>query len=532
MAIESQICPPKKPQGRDLEIPKLTLQEELNNNSDPNSNLKENIDPEKNSIMDKNITQDADQETTPLSLTIPTFEHVTMLPTPMTYTPLSPGGLALSPIIDQHLNIAKRRAGGTSKVPNIQHTNEFTQMRRDLDGLLEPQQRIVSELAPPPLSSPQRIVSLPTVTEEASSQSLELPIVPNNALVDLDSEHQEDFILTGYLLGQWDKPLQWKKIKKLGEGNFSDVLLYESFIQDDPNLIQVAVKRIKYPMELNDETFRNTPQYKDTISRLENSLTRELTVLKSLNHPCIVKLFGINSPIFLESKTPLRDFIKSHGLGLPPCDMIMSYCAGGDLLAAVTSCLGELDIWLIQRIFTELVIAVKYLHDNNIIHRDLKLENILLKYSLHDIVAMKDSPMFKRQNILELADFGLCKKIDEGEMCTARCGSEDYVSPEILMGIPYDGHLTDSWALGVILYALLEDRLPFDPPPNATSRQRSRATSHRIARFDWRWFRLAETDLDAKEIVENTLTRKNQRWNVNDLLESSFVKKELDTLLL
>ena len=116
------------------------------------------------------------------------------------------------------------------------------------------------------------------------------------------------------------------------------------------------------------------------------------------------------------------------------------------------------------------------------------------------------------------------------ELCTARCGSEDYVSPEILMGVPYDGHLTDTWALGVILYSILEDRLPFDPPPNATSRQRNRATSHRIARFDWHWFRLANTELDAKEIVANTLTRKNQRWDIKQIMESIFVKTEMESL--
>lgn len=90
--------------------------------------------------------------------------------------------------------------------------------------------------------------------------------------------------------------------------------------------------------------------------------------------------------------------------------MIMSYCPAGDLLAAVMARNGRLEAWLIQRILTEVVLAVKYLHENSIIHRDLKLENILLKYSFDDINSFRDSPIYCKQNFIELADFGLCKK--------------------------------------------------------------------------------------------------------------------------
>ncbi|CCC67002.1 hypothetical protein NCAS_0A04440 [Naumovozyma castellii] len=471
-------------------------------------------------------SQQQQEETTPLSLTIPTFDNVQTLPTPMTYTPLSPAGLSLSPIKDQKqpdqpLQIKKKRAHGSPRIGG------------GLDSvLLESQQRVISELIPAPSFQQQRVVSLPTVNEEPIP-SFEPDIIPKefaHTNIDTFDNHAES-TLVGYPLQHLDKAhvLRWKKVKKIGEGNFSDVLLYESLDQTDPKMMQIAVKRIKYPVEVTDITFRGTPQYNDTLSRLESSLTRELGVLKLLDYPCIVKLYGINNPIFVQSKTPLRDLLAKNP-ALPPCDMIMSYCSGGDLLAAISRCLGELDIWLIQRLFTELVMAVNYLHDNNIIHRDLKLENILLKYPLEHIIALKDSPVFTSLNMIELADFGLCKQIQPGELCTARCGSEDYVSPEILMGVPYDGHLTDTWALGVILYSILEDRLPFDPPPNATSRQRNRATSHRIARFDWHWFRLANTELDAKEIVANTLTRKNQRWDIKQIMESIFVKTEMESL--
>ncbi|QID86340.1 serine/threonine protein kinase prr1 [Saccharomyces pastorianus] len=460
--------------------------------------------------------------TTPLTVSIPTFENVQTLPTPMTYTPLSPGNLSMSPIDQSSLNIPKRRS--------------HARLLDDMLSIAQPNQRVVSELVAPANLLPQRVVSLPTVAEETfnSDSAADSNTSKKSCLSESGdyTDKYDDETLQGFLLDHWDQPLLWRKVRPIGSGNFSNVLLYESMDQSDPKSAQVAVKRLKYPEELSHvEQINTSLRYKETLSRLENSLTRELQVLKSLNHPCIVKLLGINNPIFITSKKPLHDLIKKNPRALPPCDMIMSYCSAGDLLAAVMARNGGLELWLIQRIFAELALAVKYLHESNVIHRDLKLENVLLKYTFDDINSFKDSPIYYRQNVIELADFGLCKKIENDEMCTARCGSEDYVSPEILMGVPYDGHLSDTWALGVILYSLFEDRLPFDPPPNASMRQRSRATSHRIARFDWRWYRLSDDDTNTgKKIVENTLTRKNQRWSIDEIYDSPFVKDIVDKL--
>lgn len=442
-----------------------------------------------------------EEQRTPLSLMIPTFDSVQTLPTPMIYTP--PAILPRSPL-NQVLNIPKRRG-------------DPDQIRR-LD--VGSQHRVVSELFPLPDSAQQRVSSLPTVSE---TSSIDDSLNDKNAQIRQDYEEDDDTILTGFTLDHLDEPLKWRKVKEIGSGNFSNVYLYDSLDQRYPKLRQVTVKRIKYPTELMDPRLADNDKCKEILSRLESSLTRELATLKSLDYPCIVKLYGINNPIFIQSKKPLRDMMaKTHRLAR--CDMIMSYCAGGDLLMAASSCNGQLEMWLIQRLFAELVLAVKYLHENCVIHRDLKLENILLKFPLDAIIDMKDSPLLMQNNIIELADFGLCKSSEPGELCTARCGSEDYVSPEILMGVPYDGRLSDTWAMGVILYGLLEDRLPFDPPPNASARQRSRATSHRIARYDWKWFRLEGENISAKEIVEHTLTRKSQRWLINDILDSDFVR--------
>ncbi|MCV5137768.1 hypothetical protein OFB61_24440, partial [Escherichia coli] len=86
---------------------------------------------------------------------------------------------------------------------------------------------------------------------------------------------------------------------------------------------------------------------------------------------------------------------------------------------------------------------------------------------------------------------GLSRRVADDEKLETRCGSDDYAAPEVIMGQPYDGRATDAWSLGVLLYALLEGRLPFAPPLGAgdsAMQMRMRSpTSHRIARGEWRW---------------------------------------------
>jgi len=140
-----------------------------------------------------------------------------------------------------------------------------------------------------------------------------------------------------------------------------------------------------------------------------------------------------------------------------------------------------------------------------------------------------------------VTDLGLARRVTDNEKpLTTRCGSDDYAAPEVIMGQPYDGCAVDAWSLGVLLYALLESRLPFDPNPGMAEghKQRSR-TSHRIARVEWRWFLWEGEDGDhegniakfeaaglggAMEVTENLLKRARSRWTVERVTQVPWVK--------
>ena len=146
-------------------------------------------------------------------------------------------------------------------------------------------------------------------------------------------------------------------------------------------------------------------------------------------------------------------------------------------------------------------------------------------------------------SVVALADLGLSRRVVEGEQLETRCGSDDYAAPEVIMGQSYDGKATDAWSLGVLLYALLEARLPFDPHPGMSDAHRMRSrTSHRIARVEWRWIEYAGEDgdhegdeakfeqrelLGAMEIVEGLLKRARSRWSLEKVAAQPWVAGEV-----
>ncbi|KAF8154615.1 hypothetical protein B0H34DRAFT_783761 [Crassisporium funariophilum] len=160
-------------------------------------------------------------------------------------------------------------------------------------------------------------------------------------------------------------------------------------------------------------------------------------------------------------------------------------------------CGGELFDYLVEKgrivedearvVFGQLCLAVAYLHDNGIVHRDLKLENVLLDERCH----------------VKLGDFGFTREFDRGSFMETFCGTTGYASPEMLQGKKYQGPEVDVWSLGIILYCLLTGTLPFDDDDEEVMRSK-------IIQGDFEdplWLSLESRDL-IKSILQKDVTKR------------------------
>jgi len=156
-------------------------------------------------------------------------------------------------------------------------------------------------------------------------------------------------------------------------------------------------------------------------------LNQEVIVLTHLNgHPNVIQLFEV-----VETMTHVV--------------LVMEFAAGGDLLRFVRKS-GRLAEPCARVLFKQLMDGLVYIHRLGVVHRDIKLENLLL--DCHTCV--------------KIADFGVAALVKApGQQLTEHCGTPSYIAPEILLEAGYDGPPVDVWSSGVVLYAMLCGRVPF-----------------------------------------------------------------------
>jgi len=154
----------------------------------------------------------------------------------------------------------------------------------------------------------------------------------------------------------------------------------------------------------------------------------------------------------------------------------------------------------VQKVFTQLVGAVLYVHNSQCVHRDLKLENILLD---------------KHENV-KLCDFGFTREYEgKASYLQTFCGTICYSAPEMLKGEKYAGEKVDVWSLGVILYALLCGELPFDEDDD-------NATRTKILSSEPKW--PDHLTPDARSLLEVLLSKRPLiRPGLSDILAHPFL---------
>ena len=195
---------------------------------------------------------------------------------------------------------------------------------------------------------------------------------------------------------------------ELGSGAFGKVVLGKHILTNEPVAIKILDKMI----------LSHTPDD-------YQSVRQEINILKSVKHKHIVQLYDV-------LQTPRHIFI------------IMEYCEGKDLLDYILT-KSKLSEEESLKYFHQLINALFYLHSQNIAHRDIKIDNMLLD----------------RNRDLKLVDFGLSTKYPDDNLLDQPCGTVVYAAPEVLQGREYHGMLADVWSSGIVLYGMLSGYLPF-----------------------------------------------------------------------
>lgn len=156
----------------------------------------------------------------------------------------------------------------------------------------------------------------------------------------------------------------------------------------------------------------------------------EVILLKSLYHVNIVRFYD-------------------HFMVDDELNIVMEYSDGGNLRQLVKmrarEKMGPFPETVIMSWFAQLVLAVAYIHGKNVLHRDLKAQNVFLT----------------RKNVVKLGDFGISKALAGDESANTACGTPESMSPEICRGEPY-GKKSDIWSLGCILYEMIMLKRPFE----------------------------------------------------------------------
>ncbi|CCI39937.1 unnamed protein product [Albugo candida] len=200
-------------------------------------------------------------------------------------------------------------------------------------------------------------------------------------------------------------------IRNIGKGTHGNVVLAKRRVDG----AIVAVKRVQ------------TSQISESGKKQADN---EVVLLQSLYHVNIVRFYD-------------------HFMIGDELNIVMEYSDGGNLRQLVKmrsrEKMGPFPEAVIMSWFAQLVLAVAYIHGKNVLHRDLKAQNVFLT----------------RKNVVKLGDFGISKALAGDVTANTACGTPESMSPEICRGEPY-GKKSDVWSLGCILYEMIMLRRPFE----------------------------------------------------------------------
>ncbi|ORX94335.1 Pkinase-domain-containing protein [Basidiobolus meristosporus CBS 931.73] len=208
--------------------------------------------------------------------------------------------------------------------------------------------------------------------------------------------------------------------KTLGAGSMGKVKLGVHIHTGE----KVAIKVI--PRNRRENHHKQSPEAIEKEENKEIRVIREAAIMSLLDHPNIVKMKEM--------------IVHNHHYYL-----ILEYVSGGQMLDYIISH-GRLKEKQARSFARQICSALDYCHKNSIVHRDLKIENILIA----------------EDGSIKLIDFGLSNLFSTRSHLSTFCGSLYFAAPELLHARVYTGPEVDVWSMGIVLYVLLCGKVPFD----------------------------------------------------------------------
>jgi serine/threonine protein kinase len=212
---------------------------------------------------------------------------------------------------------------------------------------------------------------------------------------------------------------RWGLGKTIGAGSMGKVKLARNLDSGE----QVAIKIV--PRQSTDEHRSQADRERAEHSK-EIRTAREAAIVSLVNHPFICGM---------------RDVVRTAHHWY----MLFEYVNGGQMLDYIISH-GRLKEKQARKFARQICSALDYCHRNSIVHRDLKIENILIS----------------KTGDIKIIDFGLSNLFAPSSTLKTFCGSLYFAAPELLQAKQYTGPEVDVWSFGIVLYVLVCGKVPFD----------------------------------------------------------------------
>lgn len=295
------------------------------------------------------------------------------------------------------------------------------------------------------------------------------------------SKKIEYYFSPGNTLEDPDTNLKFTIQKFLGKGAFAQCFsAHVNFEKINFNSINKTNKNLKYLENIKNVCLKIVQRKEINSDRLREKLSSEICIQKSLNHKNIVKLFHtFSNSIYII--------------------MIMELC--DSTLSDILKQNKKFRESHTKKFVIQLLNAIEYLHSVNVVHRDIKLSNILLSdYSI------------------KLADFGLCALIQKNKRTTV-CGTPNYIAPEIIAKTAYSFEC-DIWSIGVLIYTMLVGTPPFH-------KKTAKEIYFSIKKNEWKIPESCVISNEAKDLLDKLLVREpSGRLSISEIFNHPFFTKK------